>query len=372
MNIELSHQRRYKQPSGTDTSPSLTVSVILVTYNGRRYFDAFFSSVLAEFWPGCELIVVDNASNDGGVEFIQGNFPEIHLTRNKCNRGFAAACNQGAALARGSVLVFLNQDTCVAAGWLEPLVAELEQNDNIGLTTSKVLLMSDPEKIHLCGQDVHYTGLVFSRGFFSSASDFNTSQVVGAVSGASFAVKRELWDTLGGFDEKFFMYYEETDLCWRAQLAGYRCLFVPESVVYHDYRSGAASVSRLYYSMRNRVLMLLKNWGYGTLFLLAPALLLAEALEFAIALRHGWVGLRAKLCAYLWIAKNLIPVLRQREQAQSLRSISDSEILRLRTFRLTPVETPSSTLLDAVLVPLNTLFRLHHRGVVYFCKMLGL
>jgi GT2 family glycosyltransferase len=349
----------------------MRASIIIVSYNGRQYLEGCLSSLRSDMRDG-EVIVVDNASTDGSVEWLQTHFPEVRLICNPRNRGFAAACNQGAEAARGEVLVFLNQDTRVAPGWLAPLVGALEEGEKVGLTTSKVLLMSHPGRIHLCGQDVHYTGLVFSRGFYLPESEFNHPEEVGAVSGASFAIKRDVWEILGGFDEAFYMYYEETDLCWRAQLMGYRCRFVPGSVVDHDYQPGVTSTARFYYATRNRVIMLLKNWGCATLFLLIPVLLLTELVEVSMAARQGWVGIHTKLRASFWILKHFTTVLRQREAAQSLRSIPDSEILESRTGCLTPVETPTSPLLCLVLTPLNAIFRLYYRGIVAFCQALGL
>ena len=162
-----------------------TASLVIISYNGRHYLEDCLDSVLAECWPGCQLILVDNASQDGSPEWIQASYPDIQLVCNPHNLGFAAACNQGAALACGDVLVFLNQDTRVAPGWLGALLAGLEHHPQVALATSKVLLMSDPHRIHLCGQDMHYTGLVFGRAFNQPQSSCAQVEQVSAVSGAS-------------------------------------------------------------------------------------------------------------------------------------------------------------------------------------------
>ncbi len=350
----------------------LTASIIIVACNGCRYLEGCLSSVAAELWPGCELIVVDNASTDGSPAFIEEYFPAINLVRNNQNLGFAPACNQAAVLASGEVLVFLNQDTRVHPGWLAALVAGLKSAGNIGLTTSKILLMSQPGRIHLCGQNVHYTGLVFARGFMSPAQALSDPANVAAVAGAAFAIQRETWEELGGFDGSFFMYYEETDLCWRAHLAGYRCLYVPASIVYHDYKPGSPSYQRLYYSMRNRTLLNIKNWRMATLLLLSPALLLAELIEIFQAFRCGKDGLRARLQAYLWLITNLPQVRHSRRLAQQLRTVPDSEILTRFTHRLSPRELPSLPLQEPLLALLNAFFQLHYRSVLYLCRALGL
>lgn len=353
------------------TKPSKRTSVIIVTYNGSVYLEQCLTSVQQDVGTDSEIIVVDNASSDDSADFVQRQYPDVMLVQNRVNRGFAVACNQGAQIAAGRVLVFLNQDTRVEPGWLRALIRGLDQERAVGLTTSKILLMSQPNRIHLCGQDVHYTGLVFGRGFLSPASGMTTLEEVAAVSGASFAVHREVWEELDGFDETFYMYYEETDLSWRAQLAGYRCLYVPNSVVYHDYRPAQPNPSRLYYSNRNRYIMLLKNWKWTTLLLLAPGLLLAELTEWGLAWAYGWRGLWAKIRANLWILTHLRDVSRLHARTQARRKVPDAVMLKERTYRLEP-RTVTGGFVGRLTVPICVvLFRFHHLTVRLFCQVLG-
>ncbi|MGC9347636.1 MAG: glycosyltransferase family 2 protein [Anaerolineae bacterium] len=361
----------WKEKAETRALGSPSVSVVIVTYNGLRYLDACLSAVLNDVTKRTEVIVVDNASTDGSADEIAARFPSVRLVRNETNRGFAAACNQGARMAEGEVLVFLNQDTEVRPGWLSGLIAPLAEPD-VGLTTSKVLQMDRPDRIHLCGQAVHYTGLVFGMGFGERADDATDASPVGAVGGASFAIGQELWEALGGFDEIFFMYYEETDLSWRAQLQGYRCVLVPSSVVLHDYREGGPSYNQLYHSMRNRTLMNLKNWRWLTLLLLTPALLLAEAIEWYLACAHGWRGLRAKVRAAGWLLSHPRTVLERRRRAQRTRCICDAEILRQRTYRLNPMTITGGRVGGYVTQLCNALFRANYRVAWAVCDALDL
>jgi GT2 family glycosyltransferase len=336
-------------------------SVIIVTYNGRHYLDDCLRSVHDELRSGDEVIVVDNGSGDGSAGFVSDHYPQARLLRNAENRGFAAACNQGAAMASGEVLVFLNQDTQVTPEWLRALAEGLGGGHTVGLTTSKALVMSQPERIQACGQDVHYAGLVFARGFGEPAGSLDAAEVVGAVAGCSFAMRREVWQELGGFDETLYMYYEETDLSWRARMRGYRSAYVPDSVVYHDHRPSTASASRLYHSARNRRIVLLKNWRWQTLFLLAPGLLVAELVEWGLALRQGWVGLKAKLHADLWLARHPGLISRLHTDAQKGRSVSDADILAERVDALLPQEMAVGTVGSVSIAICNALFALNHR-----------
>lgn len=340
-----------------------TASVVIVAYNGMAWLPGCLAALAAQLRPGDEVIVVDNRSGDGGPQFIRQRFPAVRLVENQGNAGFAAACNQGAALARGDVLVFLNQDTAVQPGWLDGLLAGL--GADVGLSTSRLLLMATPERIQMCGQDVHYSGLVFGRGFGQPAGSRPHPCDVDAVSGASFAIGRELWARLGGFEERLFMYYEETDLSWRARGAGYRCRYAPASAALHDYRPSAPSAGRLYYSFRNRALLLLRNWQPATLLLLAPALLLAELLEWGQALSQGRLGLRAKLRSWRWLATHSGQVRRLRAAAQAQRQVSDAALLAAMNARVQPVEGAYHPALRALIGAANLLFRLNRQVALW-------
>ncbi|MGB9775681.1 MAG: glycosyltransferase family 2 protein [Anaerolineae bacterium] len=314
-----------------------TISVILVTCNGRPDLEGCLDSLRQTLPPATEVVVVDNGSTDESAALVRERMPEARLLVNGTNRGFAAACNQGAAVAKGEILTFLNQDTRTETGWLEALAAPFE-DPTVGLTTPTILWMDEPERVQSCGQDVHYTGLVFARNFGVLRVSLSGARPVdvAAVSGAAFAVRRSVWEELGGFCEAFYMYYEETDLSWRARRAGYRCLHVPDSIVYHAGRLDRPSPLALYCSFRNRWLMVGRNWGGWTLFLLMPGLLLADLAEWGLALARGWPGIRARARALFWVLTHGRTLLRLRREARSGGGVGDAAILADRTWRLTP------------------------------------
>ena len=157
---------------------------------------------------------------------MNGKMP-ISFTRN--------AANVGVRSSSGNYLAFLNPDTVVEPGWLDALIAALEADPRAGLATAKILLLDDPARINTCGCDVHYTGLTLCRGMGMGRSALTDPVDVSAVSGAAFVIRRDLFEALSGFDAAYFLYMEDTDLSWRARLAGYSCLYVPTSFVYHDY-----------------------------------------------------------------------------------------------------------------------------------------
>lgn len=335
-------------------------TVVIVSYNSLPYLRACLNSVIDELGPSGEVIVVDNASTDGSAELITQHYPSVKLVKSSANNGFAAACNLGARLVSRSYLIFLNPDTIVCRGWLSELVSALYANSNIGLCTSKTLLMSQPDKIQACGLDIHYTGLSFARGFGEDSTQYAVPENINSVFGASFAIRTDLWRRLGGFDDKFFMYYEETDLSWRAQLQGYRTIYIPGSVVYHA-QGKITSASRLTFPTRNRCLLLLKNWHVATLVILLPSLFLAEAVDILNLIRiAGWRGLQAKMEAYSWLVANRVVIQIAHRNIQSSRSVKDFEILSTRASHLSTKEFAPDPILKIALGLVNAIFDFLH------------
>jgi GT2 family glycosyltransferase len=349
----------------------LAISIVIVSYNGAGYLHACIDSILGEIDQDDEIILVDNASTDGSADLVQQQWPQVRLYRNDKNIGFAVACNQGVSYASGEMLVLLNQDTWVQPGWLNGLLAPFEQDRSIGLVTSKLLLMSRPEQIQICGQDIHFTGFSFGRGFLSPSSGYRLAEPVGAVSGASFAIRRELWEQLGGFDAELYMYYEETDLCWRARLAGFSSLYSPDSVVLHDFAL-TSSKTTLYYSERNRYVLLLKNWKFLTLFLLLPSLILAEMIDWGYMVMVGWNGIQAKLRAIAWLVGNIPTVANARSNVQSSRREPDWVLLTTCGYQLKPQLYTGGWIGRCAVSLSNLWFRIHYRILRFITRSLNI
>jgi GT2 family glycosyltransferase len=304
-------------------------SVIIVSYNSRAYLGPCIESILAAFGPQDEIIVVDNGSTDGSAGFVQAHYPQVQLIRGR-NTGYGVGNNRGAAVARGEYLVFLNPDTVIHPGALAGLLAPLERETGIALTTACIVYMHQPETINTCGNTMHYTGLTYCRGAGRPRTEYATSAEVGAVSGAAFAIRRAVFEELGGFDALFFMYVEDTDLSWRAQLAGYRCLYVAEAVVEHDYRR-LYSPRKAFYLDRNRHIMLLKNLSRPTYLRMLPGLLLAELLTWGFLMLRGPGYWAVKLRVYHWLWQHRGMIKAARLDAQMRRRRLDHEVLSRMT-----------------------------------------
>jgi GT2 family glycosyltransferase len=308
-------------------------SVIIVNHNGRHYLEQCLPSLFCTARFEHEIILLDNASTDDSVSYVQQSFPCVRVIGNQANLGFAQGCNKAAQYAQGQYLAFLNPDTVVKPGWLEALIAALEADPKAGLATSKILLLADPEHINTCGNEVHCTGLTLCRGLGMVYDAFPHQEEVSAVSGAAFVIRRDLFKSLGGLDESFFLYMEDTDLSWRARLAGYHCIYVPSSLVLHDYTLRFGPL-KTFYQERNRYLMLLKGLRWPTLLILLPALLLAEVVTWSFVLLRDRPHWQNKIRAYGWIASHWREVMEKRKQTQRARKARDRDLLQHCGYRL--------------------------------------
>jgi GT2 family glycosyltransferase/glycosyltransferase involved in cell wall biosynthesis len=257
-----------------------SASVIILNFNGREHLPDCLGSLVGLDYPHdrLEILVVDNGSTDGSVEWVRQHHPDVRVVELGANLGFAEGNNRGATEARGEFLVFLNTDTRVTPGWLRALVAPLAGGDSdIAATASKML---DWEGAHL---DFPVYATLLGMPYASREArrhrrpeDYARPGALLFPSGGAMAVRRDVFLDAGGFDADFFMYHEDVDLGWRLWLLGYRVEYVPDAVVYH--RLGGSSrgdPAQLYFlNERNALFTVIKNTGDERLARLLPLLLL--------------------------------------------------------------------------------------------------
>lgn len=302
------------------------VAVVIVTYNGKPYIADCLRSLFSASEDKPEVIVVDNASTDGSAEVVRSEFPDVRVISAQSNLGYGAACNQGALASQSEYIAIVNQDVSSTPGWIEHLIDALDRDPTAAMATPKILLLRDPDRINTCGNTPHYTGITICRGYNRPAPEFAEQEEVASVSGAAFVIRRTVFEELGGFDPTFFLYLEDTELSLRVALAGYRCLYVPEAVVLHDFEP-RFSTEKVYSLERNRLVMLLKVYRLRTLLALLPSLLLTEMAVWGYSLLRGQRCLRSKVRAYGWVLAQLPRILRMRRQTQALRRVGDSVLL---------------------------------------------
>ena len=220
----------------------VAVSVIVLNYNGRGWLERCLGAAVAELAPDCELIVVDNGSSDGSVDFVTRAFPSIRTVALAENLGFAGGNNAGAKAARGRYVAFLNNDAAPRPGWLAALRRTLDGDATLGLASSLIVFMHDPSTVDSAGDGLTRWGGAFKRAHGRPVGEASGGADVFGACGAAFLVRRNLFERAGGFDGAFFAVYEDVDLSYRFQLSGSRCRFVPEAVVHH---AGSATLGRL-------------------------------------------------------------------------------------------------------------------------------
>lgn len=243
------------------------VTICIVNYNGLKYLTNCFDSIKKSTYPSekIETILVDNASDDGSVDYVRTNYPWVKVQSLDSNYGFAKGNNIGAKRAQGKYVVFLNNDTVVTPDWLSSLTDAMEKDRNIGIAGSKILLHDSPEKINSAGGNITFIGTGYDIGFLDKDSEkYNIAGSRGCVCAASAMVRKDEFLSFGGFDEDYFMYFEDVDLCWRYWLYGKRVEYIPCSVVYHKY-GGTSGMRRhaplrVFYGTKNALFNIIKNY----------------------------------------------------------------------------------------------------------------
>lgn len=301
----------------------VAVSIILVAFQSLPDLRECLPSLTAGPAVTQEVIVVDNGSTDGCAAFVREHYPEAVVLRSERNRGFAWACNHGAAAARGEVLVFLNCDTVAQGGWLAPLVETL-RDPSVGACMPRILLHGTP-RVNTMGSRLHWSGLAWMDRWQTPDPGPGASQEVFGASGCALAIRAETFREVRGFTEDFFMYHEDVDLCWRIRLRGYRVMVVPEAAVQHRYSFGRNPL-KWDLAERNRLKMILANYHWSTLLLLSPALTAVEAALWLYAAKAGL--LRAKWGAARHVVGELPRLLRRRREIQRTRRVPDRAIWR--------------------------------------------
>lgn len=309
------------------TTGSACVDVVIITHNHRQTIARCLQSVRHQTLPAGRIVMIDNASNDGTPQFIATAFPDICLVVNNDNRGFAAACNQGIALAlqnQADYIALLNPDTLVHPDWLKELLAAAQQAPDIGLVQSLLFEGLPPsQRINSRGNCQQYLGFGYCDTNPTPPLSQDLQEIAFA-SGAACLLTKQLFMTIGGFDERYFLYHEDLDLGHRARLAGFRVVLAPRSLVWHQYRFDRGPM-KFYYLERNRLRTLFKHYQTKTLTLLIPIILLTEAAVLLRALLGGWG--RLKLKSYLDFIKDFRELYRTRQSIQSLRKLPDRAII---------------------------------------------
>lgn len=307
------------------------IIIIIASYNGQEYWSDLMRLLSKEKYDDfdLEILVVDNNSSDKSVEYLEKNYPEIKIIKNKENTGFVGANNIGYEYAvqnKADYIYLLNQDTIISPGFLQPLYDFAKEN-KFGTLQSQLNLWPDKDKINTNGNVIHYLG--FGYGNDSGKKDKGKDRIkkIHYASGAGVFVSMEALAKLGHlFDETMFMYLEDLDLGWSLNILGYQNYLVPASKIYHKYEF-KRGMSKLEWFERNRLWVMLKNYKIGTLLIIFPAWFLMEIGQIFFAITNKRFLQKLKSYGWLFSFPQWRLLVAKRKAIQSKRQISDRQVV---------------------------------------------
>ncbi len=293
------------EPDPTEIPVRGLASVVIPNWNGLVHLPACLEALRAQTYPHLEIIVVDNGSSDGSQDFITREYPEVRLLALDRNLGLTGGNNLGFGAAKGEILISLNNDTGAEPGFVESLVATLLDHPEAGMAAAKMRLFDRRDTLHSAGDCYGVDGIPFNRGVWQrDEGQFDQPGWIFGGCGGAVAYRRAMLDQVGLFDESFFMYCEDVDLNWRSQLAGWKCWYTPEAVVYHKLSATGGGPIASYYTGRNTVWVIAKNYP-GTLLRKYWTRILRAQWAVSYAAVRAWRGraararLRGQLAGFL-------------------------------------------------------------------------
>jgi GT2 family glycosyltransferase len=327
------------------------VSAVVLAWKAEPWLRRGVEALLASEKVAVEVVLVDNGCTTDDVEVLE-QVTGVVVVRPGENLGFAGGCNAGAAVATGEFLALVNGDAIVEPTTLARLVEEVSRPD-VAVAGASVRLDSDPRLINSAGNPVHLLGLSWA-GRLNEAETRTQPEEVAVASGACLLTRMELWRRLGGFDDEYFAYHEDTELSIRIWQTGGRVVYVPDAVAVHRYEF-SRNTTKYYLIERNRLMFLGTLWSWRALLVLSPALLGLEAGMLLLAAKQGWLGL--KLRSYGWLLRHTGHVWRRRRQLRGERTVPD----RVWMGRLTDHLNAAAIDLPAVIGPLNRVMSAYWR-----------
>lgn len=315
---------------------SITASVIIPNWNGRQHLDACLQSLSRQIFADFEIILVDNGSTDGSQAYLREHYPDVKLVELPENRGFTGACNLGFTVARGEYILLLNNDTEADPKWLESIVDAFERYPDVGSVASKILLFNSRDQFHAVGDYYRLDGIPGNRGIMEKdLGQYDREEMVFSACGAAAAYRRTLIEQIGFLDDDFYFSCEDVDMGWRAQLAGWKVLYLPSAVVYHKLKATGGNVTSSYYDGRNFLYIIWKNYPFDLLRLHWPALVKAQ-LKISWQAVRAWRGeaARARLRGQLAGLLGLFRMIPKRRRIQASRRLSNERLTSI----LAPVD----------------------------------
>ncbi len=311
------------------------VTVVMLNWNGEKWLEKCLPSLMAVDYPATEIIVVNNGSTDDSADFLKIRYPKIRVVELAKNIGYAGANNVGAKAAKGKYILFLNNDTKLTPGFLTFLVDDLERDPTIGAVQPQMRSLIYPERMDSVGSYFTNTGFLYHFGYMKPYDNpiYQKKRYMYTLKGSCFLMRKKEYMDLGGLDEDFVCYVEETDLCHRIWLSGKKVMYEPKSVMYHwgggDMLVMTKNEVTMFRSFRNRFYSYYKNFSIPVLLWLLPIhLLFCELFVVSSLIAGKWknalgvqLGIWVGLLSYWNVYNKRMHI--QRE----VRKVTDSEIM---------------------------------------------
>jgi len=307
------------------------VSIVVVNYNDKEFLKPCLDSILRMNYQNFEVVLVDNHSTDGSVEFASKHYGNRIVTAEiQKNIGYGPAINIGVEYCRGKYLVFLNPDLEVDPDFLKEAVRELELDASIGLAQCKIMCLNDRKRIQSLGEvlDPYCSGPMSIWGGEIDNGLYDEKYEITYPMGAATIARRSLIEKIGLFDPDWFA--DDGDIGWRAWLAGSRVVTLPKSIVYHK---GQATFKRVgprkhFFAARARPYMIIKNAECGNLIRLLPQCLLLGLRDIIALLTRSDIGAKYMILGLLSVLRHFDLIWKRRLEAQTLRMTPDDEIFK--------------------------------------------
>ncbi|MFH0936996.1 MAG: glycosyltransferase family 2 protein [Candidatus Daviesbacteria bacterium] len=309
---------------------SIIVSVVIPNWNGLEHLKDCLPSIKTQTQKSLEVIIIDNGSTDKSVDYIKQYFPDFRIIELKKNLGFAAAVNLGVKKSLGKYIVLLNNDTKLDKNCLKNLLLAAKQHPEVGLVTAKILNFYQKNIIDNAGDSVDIVGHSFTRGFGEKdGTKFNQPGYLFLVTGGGSLIKKEVFKKIGYFDEDYFLYMEDVDFCFRAQLAGFKAWYQPKAIIYHKRMATASKNMSLVEPIcfRNMTMNIIKDYPKALLLhranLIKIILVNLNTIKYLSSKGYFWKAIRAEW----YIFTHFFDLLKQRKNIQSLKIVKDQYII---------------------------------------------
>jgi len=311
-------------------------AVVILNYNGRNYLEKFLPGVTASTYENLKIIVADNASTDDSITFLQQNFPSIQIIFLEKNFGFAEGYNQALKQIHADYFILLNSDVEVTTNWIEPVIAFMESDDTIAFCQPEILSYNNKDSFEYAGAAggcIDLLGYPFARGrvfdtLEKDKNQYGSSTEIFWATGAALFAKASVYNSLGGLYGYFFAHQEEIDLCWRAQLNGYKIACCTESIVYHV---GGGTLPqghfrKTFLNFRNNLIMLARNLPLNEKIYKIPVRLVLDGMFGIKSLFSGDFAtikgiLYAHFAFYKWCFKKKEKYSYSRKPMKALRGV---------------------------------------------------